>query len=352
MVRFMLTVMPRATLTPWLQQRFAALCPAGWRCLGEVPLVDAGGRQRLGFEPRVDVLLENEDAGRRVWVEFEISRADPVANHAKFATARFFEDLPERDSFVSMTSQHIEPGRAALAAGTAAMMRALGIPAFQVPLLPQCDSHSIKMLNALPRAELDRQGPDIQHEIRRVLDITDARVVGDGHRIHKVDNPWTVGMNIRRWNQEMAQPDLAPLWGRRPVQYFAYDPGTAQFAPSKFCAFIPGADLRARATGRWLAMDASARGNVWAAAHHSAAHAMTMDVYGMLGEGDPRFDGHIARRHLQEQLGYQLMPLLGASAPVETAFRRWHGVVAGHVPLRGDVQLLVPPMAVRRSKQA
>jgi hypothetical protein len=46
------------------------------------------------------------------------------------------------------------------------------------------------------------------------------------------------------------------------------------------------------------------------------------------------------------------MPLLGAPRPVESAFRRWHGAVAGHVPLRGEVQLLVPPMAARRPRQA
>ena len=32
-----------------------------------------------------DVLLERVDGSRRLWVEFEVSRADPVANHAKFA---------------------------------------------------------------------------------------------------------------------------------------------------------------------------------------------------------------------------------------------------------------------------
>jgi hypothetical protein len=31
---------------------------------------------------------------RRLWIEFEISRADPVANHAKFATAQLFQPLP------------------------------------------------------------------------------------------------------------------------------------------------------------------------------------------------------------------------------------------------------------------
>ena len=249
------------TLTPWLQDRFEAHCPAGWRCRREAPLVDEAASRRLGFRPRADVLLEHGSSGRRVWVEFEVSRADPVANHAKFATSRFFEDLPPGDSFVSMTSRHIEPGRAALAAGTAAMMRALGIPAFQVMLLPQFDGPAVKHLNSLPRPRLDEMALPVGEEVARVLEVTDASTLSDGHCIHKADNPWTVSMNVRRWNLEMAQPDRAALWGRRPVQYFAFDPATSQFAPSKFCAFIPGANLRAHATGRVLASDAGARGH-------------------------------------------------------------------------------------------
>lgn len=45
-----------------------------------------GREQRLDFDPRVDVLLEGPD-GRRVAVEFEVSRADPVANQVKFLLA-------------------------------------------------------------------------------------------------------------------------------------------------------------------------------------------------------------------------------------------------------------------------
>jgi hypothetical protein len=344
-----LWAMFRSTLTPWLQKRFAAHCPPGWRCSSEVALVDRSGRTRLGFEPRVDVLLENESARRRVWVEFEVSRADPVANHAKFATARFFEGLPEHDSFVSMTSRHIEPGRAALAAGTAAVMRAFGIPAFQVMLFPQCDGGSIQSLNAMSPAELEREGPSVEQEVKRVLDITDARLVDNGHRIHKVDNPWTVALNVRRWNQEMALPDVAALWGRRSVQYFALDPGTHQFAPSKFCAFIPGAGLRAQAVSRLLAFDAARRGDVWAAASQSTAHVMSMDLYVLLDEGEARFDGNIARRHLEEQLGYGLVALDQAPERVKQAFGRWHENWSSHVPLRGQTHLLIPPVHAGRA---
>ena len=68
----------------------------------------------LGYRPRVDVLLEREDGSRRLWIEFEVSRADPVANHAKFATAHLFQPQAEADSFLAMVSPHVARGRRSL----------------------------------------------------------------------------------------------------------------------------------------------------------------------------------------------------------------------------------------------
>jgi hypothetical protein len=65
----------------------------------------------LGYSPRVDVLLESVNHSRRLWIEFEVSRADPVANHAKFAIAHLFEPQPKTDVFVSMLSSHVTRGR-------------------------------------------------------------------------------------------------------------------------------------------------------------------------------------------------------------------------------------------------
>ena len=36
----------------------------------------------LGYAPQADILLLERKTGHRLWVELEISRADPVANHA------------------------------------------------------------------------------------------------------------------------------------------------------------------------------------------------------------------------------------------------------------------------------
>lgn len=295
-----------------------------------MPLADTEVVQRLGFEPRVDVLLEANDGSRRIWIEFEVSRADPVANHAKFATARFLAPVGAAESFVSMASRHIVPGRFALAAGTVLMMRAMGIPAFQVDLLPQLDGESIKRLNAMPLDELVQTRPfDATAEIDRALGVTKGQRVDDRHRIHKADNAYTVRANVWQWNQEIVDAKAAALWGRRPVQYFVFDPVTGLFAPSKFCAFVPAAESQKRGSVRVVS---APRGSI----------GMTMAIYASLGEQDPRFDGHIARRHLRANVGYLEIALGEADPAVQRAFAAWHEPLEALVPLRRPVRFLVP----------
>jgi hypothetical protein len=318
------------SLTAHLQERFALACPGGWSCRAEVPLVDPAASRRLGFEPRADLLLERSDGHRRVWVEFEISRADPVANHAKFATSMYFEGNGTSDAFVSMASRHIAPGRAALAAGTAMMMRSLGIPAFQVDLLPGFDSAEIKRLNGLTRDRLAELRPiDVRPELDRVLAVADAVITHGWHRIHKADNRFTVSMSVRRWNAEMADPLLAARWGRRSVQFFVFDPVTASFAPSKFCAFVPAAAGRGRARP-FSVLD-------------SAPGGMGTELYVSLGEQDPRFDGNIARLHLAQRLGYRLVKVQDAPAEVSVAFDKWASAHEGSIGIRGSASVLLPP---------
>jgi hypothetical protein len=37
-----------------------------------------------------------------------------------------------------------------------------------------------------------------------------VELTGSGHRIHKADNAWIVGVNIREWNRQVALPqDMA-----------------------------------------------------------------------------------------------------------------------------------------------
>jgi hypothetical protein len=318
------------SLTGYLQAAFAEAAPRGWVCRPEAPLVDKAATRRLGFEPRADLLMERADRSTRIWIEFEISRADPVANHAKFATARFLEGGPGQEVFVSMVSRHVVTGRAALAAGTALAMRGMGIPAFQVDLLPELDGAAVKRLNA---KHLDLLWSDhalnVQREVRRVLEVGQADVTSNGHRIHKADNVWTVGVNVRQWNREVAETAGAARWGRRPVQYFAFDPASGQFAPTKFCAFVPAPE----ASGPVPLHQAMLARQAW----------MSMDLYAALGEGDARFDGNIARRHLEERLGYQPLPIEDLTPDLALAFQTWHAHFRGMTPLRGSATVLLPP---------
>jgi len=318
------------SLTGYLQAAFAEAAPRGWVCRPEAPLVDKAATRRLGFEPRADLLMERADRSTRIWIEFEISRADPVANHAKFATARFLEVGAADEVFVSMVSRHVVSGRAALAAGTALAMRAMGVPAFQVDLLPHLDAASIKQLNATPRQGLAlNRDLQVRREVGRVLEVGQAEVTGSGHRIHKADNAWTVSLNIREWNRQMTVPEGAAQWGRRPVQYFAFDPGSGLFAPSKFCAFVP-----------------SPLGGGAGHLHDGLRPqpvAMSMALYAMLGEGDARFDGHIARRHLEARLGFCPLSLSEVPQDIARAFRDWHSRWESVVPLRASGVVLLPP---------
>src|SRR5438128_7180232 len=110
------------TLARYLQHEFRTACPAGWRCTTECHLLDSSLRKVLGYSSQADVLLEREDGKRRLWIEFEVSRADPVANHAKFATSNLFCPLGEGSTFISMVSPHVQRGRRNLAAATIHLM--------------------------------------------------------------------------------------------------------------------------------------------------------------------------------------------------------------------------------------
>src|SRR5690349_4299212 len=98
-------------LTSYLQAEFARQRPIEWQCRHETPILSAELERLLGYAPRADVILERSDGSRRLWIEFEVSRADPVANHAKFATAHLFSQQLPADVFVSMVSAHVAKGR-------------------------------------------------------------------------------------------------------------------------------------------------------------------------------------------------------------------------------------------------
>lgn len=152
-------------LTSYLQREFSKFCPPGWHCQAESRLLSPELEDLLGYAPRADVRLEKEDNSRRLWIEFEVSRADPVANHAQFATSHLFRPQQPTDVFLAMVSSHVDRGRRNLAANTVSLMRHIGMNAFQTVLFPQFLGEEIKRLNHLPLNVLFDKNLPVQAEV-------------------------------------------------------------------------------------------------------------------------------------------------------------------------------------------
>jgi hypothetical protein len=192
-------------LAAYLQQEFIRLCPDGWIARHEIPLLSPELACLLGYCPRVDVLLERKDGSKRLWIEFEISRADPVANHAKFATSHLFQPQPGTDSFIAMVSPHVARGRRNLAANTISLMRCIGMNAFQTILFPHLSGSEVKRLNHhLDLNPSTSAFLNVRPEIERVLLISEALFTIPERRIHFVGDILDVMLNLHRWNNDMA----------------------------------------------------------------------------------------------------------------------------------------------------
>ncbi|WP_157174395.1 hypothetical protein [Thiocystis violascens] len=314
-------------LTSFLQQSFAAQAPIGWACRHEVAVLSKELEWILGFAPRADVLFENAETNRRVWIEFEISRADPVANHMKFAVGHLFAPQLSCDSFVSMISDHVAAGRMNLGASAVILMRRLGMQVFQIPLFPTMTGSLVKELNHLHRPELIGSQLDVEPEIERALAIGEPVHADSSHRIYFVSNAFEVSLNVMEWNRSTASSDGARLWGKRTVTFFVYDPRSQLFAPSKFCAFIPVSriveSLAPESKGRVL--------------------GMTLPYYCSIDANEPRFDGGVARKHFLQRLGYRLLPLSEAPG-LSMRFERWLTVRNDGIRIHPrHAHILIPP---------
>jgi hypothetical protein len=289
-----------------IAQRFRAFAGSGAEVTFErTPIPDARLRQALGYTPSCDLLVARADPPQRLWIELEISRADPVANHAKFATVQLVETQSESEVFVSLMSRAIDPGRRSLGAHAVYVLRRLGMRAYQAPLLPRVDGYGIKRLNHLPRAELADACPDLRPEWDRLLAITRPALDGD-HRILFACDDAEIVWNAARWNAEL--PGYREAWGRRRVEHFVAFRDV--FAPAKFCAFVPA----------------------------DGSHGMTIALYVVLDESEPRFDGHRAWTHLQ-RIGWER-----SAAVCHPGFGRWLQGLGGAiaVPAAGPT-IWAPP---------
>ena len=279
-------------LAKLLQEKMQTTRPWGMKVSHECQLLSQDLERTLGFSPRVDLLLEREDESRRYWIEFEISRADPVANHTKFATSCLFQPFSTDEIFVSMTSRHVARGRSNLGASTIALLRHLGIKAFQTTLLPQFSGDEIKKLNHLPLPEIRETELDLASELNRIFTVTESLGQVNGTKIHFAANPFEVYLNLRNWNMDIASQNGQKTWKKRTIQYFVFNPWTKQFAPAKFCAYsvIP------ETTGRSYHSDS-----------YLQTFSMTIPVYAEIDQKNRIFDGQKARRHLEKNLTFALV---------------------------------------------
>lgn len=296
-----------------LQNAMRGSVPRGWRAVGvEQRLLPSSLSTRLGYAPAADLLVESQDGRRRIWVELEISRADPVANHAKFAVSSMVQPFP--GTFVAMVSSHVQAGRRTLAAHAISLMRRMGVDAFQTTLFPQLSPDEIARLNHLPPEAIGAACPPIRPEWDRLLAVVEPLAEREENRILFVGDPAEVAWNVHRWNEEIATPEGARLWagrrGFRAVEHYVWWPRFDLFAPSKFAAFVPA----------------------------GGALGMSMALYAELDESEPRFDGRRAWTHL-ERIGF----FRADGAEARERFERWRAGVGSLLRLRGEAPVLWQP---------
>lgn len=302
-------------LARFLAQGFVEAAPRGWRGSTEQGLLSERTASRLGFRTRSDVTFALPE-GNRLIIELEISRADPVTNQVEFLLAQRQGDVSGTDVLVSMFSSDVTRGRRNLSAWFHRHLRAQGSTAFQVALLPELSHQQIHELNHSSLEALARRELPIERELERVRSIVVPR--GEvAHRIHFAGDVSDVMANLWVYNHEIRGVG-GPSWVPRRAQYLVFDPITRWFAPSKFCAFVPAP----RAAGA------------------RTPDTMTLELYASLGEQDPRFDGHRARKHLTGRLAFhECNPV----EPIAGHLDRWWKELAGALVPRRPLRILVPP---------
>jgi len=291
-----------------LQEEIERIQPWGMNVRTEFKLLSTELERTLGFSPRVDLLLEKEDRSRRYWIEFEISRADPVANHTKFATSCLFQPFSPNNLFISMTSNHVARGRSNLGASTIALMRHTGIMAFQTTLLPQFEAKEIKRLNHMPLEQIRNIKLEVETEINRIALISESLANLKGNRIHFTANPFEVYLNLRNWNIDINKERCQEIWKKRTIKYFVFNPWTKQFAPSKFCAYT-------------IIPEITKNPNQYKK-NTLENFSMTIPLYSEIDQNISIFDGQKARLHITKNLGFSLMHA-NEDEKITTYFNKW-----------------------------
>jgi hypothetical protein len=243
-----------------------------------------------------------------------------VANHAKFATSHLFCPQAPPDRFLSMVSPHVTSWRRNLASNTVALLRQVGMKAFQTVLFPHLTPADIRRMNQLKTAALPGENLDIDREIERALTVTEPLLTMADYDVHLAGDILTVMLNLRQWNEDMATEQARHMWGSRLMTYFVYDEESRLFAPAKFCAYTavpthpPRPDPRHKGAG---------------------LGTMTVGIYTSFNDGSHVMDGHRAQRHLTARLG-TIQVSAGEDAGVDAAFSEWRERHADVVGLHPD----------------
>ncbi len=310
-------------LATYLQENFVKLCPQDWTCEPEARVLEPRLEKLFGYAPKADVLLQRRDGSRKLWIEFEVSRADPVANHAKFATAHLFQPQLASETFISMVSSHVERGRRNLSANTIYLMRHIGMRAFQTTLLPHLPPGEIHRINHLGKDAIAALNLDTCLEVERAMQISEPLCMTDRYRVFFVGDLLEVMYNLQYWNRAVLTGDGKKLWGRRRTRYLVFDPTSKLFAPSKFCAFRP------------IPFEAGESTQV-------SIPNMTIEIYASLGEEDSRFDGNRAWRHLRDHLGMSVRAV--AEEPAIVAhFQEWLARLGNAIDTDAKTAIVLSP---------
>ena len=230
-----------------------------------------------------------------------------------------------------MVSSHVAPGRRNLAANTILMMRRIGMRAFQTTLLPLVSTDNVKRLNHLPLEDLQLEIADgqVSEEIGRALFVSASLFEARGYQLYFVANTLEVMLNVRNWNVGIGEERQRRLWGTRTITYFVYDPVTQWFAPSKFCAYltIPKLPGNPTVSGR------------------EEAIGMTIDRYVQFDSSDHKFDGAMARKHLERNLAMVIVSY-GDNEKITADFNAWFRRHEHSVAIHPNGPVLIAPLSV------
>jgi hypothetical protein len=284
-----------------LKERWVQNPPSGWIAEDEIDLLSPKERRLLGYRPLVDVVLTHQKTMQKLFIEIEISRADPVANHAKFASAHLLNSFDFQDAFVSLVSNHVQKGHANLAAHTIYLLRAAGIRAFQMPLLSDLPGNVICQINQglLPVSTLPTPA------LSEVIELTCPVSESDNDQIYYVTNCLEAILNLVQWNHDINTAKGKFAWGKRRLKYLLYDPKTGLFAPSKFCAFTK---IRKPST---------------VGDNSLSATSMSIEVYSQIPQNQSIFDGQKAWKRLSA-LGFKKIAGKDANDQIRSHFAAWH----------------------------